>query len=814
MNEINNPTTFNQMSSIVQKPMPVVNLRALPAKVKELDCHLRRTYPDSVVVPLKIKNGKKKKRPVMEHVGLNVGRIRNTHHPPSPEHNNWGILLGTDLCVIDFDNEEKHTEWLDKFPEDFATGPWETTKHGHHYYFENDMEYTCETGIEPKVDLLAIESTGTRRVCQCAPTPDKEWMRNLIDTKAQPMSLELKAYLKDLMKKKESAPVKLSTPEEHGEHVEEHATLSVDSIRTILSGLDRKACEPKDAWLEVCFLTKNTVEEAESDECLDVLVEFCSGMKKFSQKEITKLWYKTDTGTHRKGIPSWKKLIIACGNKQHLALLKPGGKVGQMVLLDDEHSVVEEIRARLKGRLFESNGETWLQPEPDSLWVCGTTVPKRVRNFIGQQEIWLPKGKKEVMVSKQMTFKSQCATQVLDCIEGNQGFEEIVQNNLVGKLPFTDGVFDFSTKSFTTGFGSAHCYKTCPRAFPATRNPAVEKELMSRFFMESHDGQTDEIAYLLHVVAKAMAGESTKAWYHLFGERNCGKSLFFLCLVNVFGTSFVKVLNSGCLLKQKHNSGDQAKMNSYLVEHEWARISYFVEMDMGETTSSKAIKAFTGGDVREGRKNFQDEKSFKVKSTLIGLSNGLPPADNTDCFETMQQINYPTKFVPAAELATAKSSYVLKAQCPFIKDWMATPEVSNALFWLLVDAYHTPVPVPQSVRDTKLDYVSTGSPMLEALGQCIEYSGKSTDTITTKHLLQVLKERGVPNMQDSFKGHLQKDVLNILGDPGAARKGGSIKSPMTWDRSNGKLRYIKVKPREYFVGPDDVGVGNIGDDEF
>ena len=300
--------------------------RALPAKVKKLDYHLMATHPDSVVIPLITKGEDRTKGPVHPHKDLEgVGKIRSKHHPPSPEHDNWGILLGTDLCVIDFDNEEKHNEWLEKFPDDFTTGPWETTTKGHHYFFQNDEQYTCSTGIEPKVDFLAVENTGTRHVLQCAPTPGKKWKRNLVDTKAKPMSAGLKAHIADLLKDKRKPVEPRGTPAKHGtpdEHVGGHTTLSVDTIRTILGGLDAKKCESLKNWLEVCFLAKNTVDAEGSEDCLDALVDFCKPMAGFCQKEIRTLWYKEDAGSKRKGIPSWKKLIVRCGNTDHLALLQ------------------------------------------------------------------------------------------------------------------------------------------------------------------------------------------------------------------------------------------------------------------------------------------------------------------------------------------------------------------------------------------------------------------------------------------------------------------------------------------------------------
>jgi len=175
---------------------------------------------------------------------------------------------------------------------------------------------------------------------------------------------------------------------------EEHTTLPLKHMKKILSGIDAKDCESHEQWLEVCFLVKNTCAEDESEECRKLLVNFCKPMKKFKVKEINALWYKSDTSPYHKGIPTWAKLIERCGNKKDLKLLpqkaKPEGTV-----FDNEDEVMREIRSRLRGRLFESNGEKWIRTEADGLWVCGKNVCKeRLRDYIGQQDIYITSGDK------------------------------------------------------------------------------------------------------------------------------------------------------------------------------------------------------------------------------------------------------------------------------------------------------------------------------------------------------------------------------------------------------------------------------------
>ena len=69
---------------------------------------VRGNFTDSVVVPLKVDE----KRPIFAHKDMTVDEIYDKHKPPSATHNTWGILLGKDLICIDFDDEDKHAEYL------------------------------------------------------------------------------------------------------------------------------------------------------------------------------------------------------------------------------------------------------------------------------------------------------------------------------------------------------------------------------------------------------------------------------------------------------------------------------------------------------------------------------------------------------------------------------------------------------------------------------------------------------------------------------------------------------------------------------
>lgn len=122
-------------------------------------------------------------------------------HPLVTGTQHWGVLL-YDLCVVDFDARDACDSWLRDFPEDFSTGPCETTRKGLHYYFRrprlfDDLGIYRTIGIGDKTDLLTITSTGTPGTVCCAPSPDKTWVRAPWDCGLHDMSSALANHIKN-----------------------------------------------------------------------------------------------------------------------------------------------------------------------------------------------------------------------------------------------------------------------------------------------------------------------------------------------------------------------------------------------------------------------------------------------------------------------------------------------------------------------------------------------------------------------------------------------------------------------------------------
>ena len=189
------------------------------------------------------------KRPCRSHKGKSTDDLRRLIEPDIKQNRaRWGILLGPEILVIDFDDQDKFLEYRDRFPEDMETCPLQTTKKGTHCFFKNDKSFKgSNIKFDTDVDLLVQESSDTRRYVETYPSPNKKWERQLGETPLEPMSEELFKYISTFVKPCEPEP----TPE--------RTYLEFDDLERYVGNLNPKKFETYNSWLDLLFVIKNQV---------------------------------------------------------------------------------------------------------------------------------------------------------------------------------------------------------------------------------------------------------------------------------------------------------------------------------------------------------------------------------------------------------------------------------------------------------------------------------------------------------------------------------------------------------------------------
>jgi hypothetical protein len=233
------------------------------------------------------------------------------------------------------------------------------------------------------------------------------------------------------------------------------------------------------------------------------------------------------------------------------------------------------------------------------------------------------------------------------CETPDDDFYSKFHSSTKGKLCFKDGVLDLKTKAFhlwdsdylvqNPVYTTVIINRDFGQSF-TNRDELAIKEVNEQIFDAIFEEQKDKA---LHFLARAFGGHiEDKDWAVFIGNRNCGKGVIDLLMQNSLGSYIATTSSGNFMCERKHESGDQAKKLSWLLDLQFVRLTTLQEINVESSNSKLKLngvmikKICSGGDVLEARKNYMDECRFNTDTKLFFMVNDLPPVDPIDTLET------------------------------------------------------------------------------------------------------------------------------------------------------------------------------------
>lgn len=348
-------------------------------------------------------------------------------------------------------------------------------------------------------------------------------------------------------------------------------------------------------------------------------------------------------------------------------------------------------------------------------------------------------------------------------VEKDDKFIENFRKTNKNKLCFQNGVLDLTNKEFSSWEHNQDIYTTIiiPNDYVEERNENDIKmvtDLVKSIFNEKW-----EVA--LKFYARALGGNKDKVWSIFMGTRNCGKGTAETLLRTSFGEYIGSASSSYFVCKQ--NKEADVKDMGWVQDIQFNRIVMVQEFQEGEKVkvNGTIIKSFSGGDIIENRKNFQDAVKTIPEGTLMFLNNSMPNyAKRTeDCVKNCLTFSSINQYVTEYEIEKAKEekkpeSYIktLKVGDADIKEKVVFDDRYRNAFIHIITDYWLPTGV-DIVNDFKEDEDENAVDY----GMLICKSFVKTDNKKDKIKVSKLKEWCEQN--DIKYAKQMKPYLNIMG---------------------------------------------------
>jgi len=439
--------------------------------------------------------------------------------------------------------------------------------------------------------------------------------------------------------------------------------------------------------------------------------------------------YKTDKYDIKQIIEELNKIFkdrnITWTEKQHnIDLLETLNNM-EIVTTDyfDGQDIIEVTMHILEGILDEKIykcGDEIYYITDDKIISNEKQIDSELRDLISDQKytivkIKIGKSGEEIItyvdVSKELRYINDLITMIKSKAPRDNKFIENIWNETLFKLYFKNGYYDFQKKEFFKGKYNRTFIKIerdyTPKINKKARKSIYDKILNPVFSIESdkEELQIKLMKYYLYRLSRVIAGNiGDKKYILLQGLRDCGKGVLSDLIMNCF-ERYVKITNAENF-EYKNNNTDPAKQNSWIMDYQFVRLAITqeitVDVEKNKKMNGNAIKKFcSGGDSIEGRKNHQDEKTFKIQASLMICCNDIPEVEPKDCLEKCDEFQMKSKFISkdfkeSDKLATFKYyERDLNIKETLLKD----SDIIDEFTRIIIEAYNEEQEYPKEIKD-------------------------------------------------------------------------------------------------------------------
>jgi hypothetical protein len=383
-------------------------------------------------------------------------------------------------------------------------------------------------------------------------------------------------------------------------------------------------------------------------------------------------------------------------------------------------------------------------------------IKAELYDFISKQDYYIisynDEGKEtQKCISRSHTYIKQLVESIMNKCKNAEDFINDVWNFTQYKMFFLNGYYDYKLNKFIEGEYNKTFIKI-NRKYRKSHNEKLREEIYSKIFNpiftivddDNKETRTQLLNNFLYTTSQFLGGNiELKKWVLLQGFRNSGKGIIGDLLKNCFEKYVVTTNSSNFNFKK--NVSDSQKLLSWLIDYQFVRIALTSEISISEDEKidGNMIKKFTsGGDYMNARKNFQDEREFKIQSSLIVCCNDCPKIEPSDAMEFCDEFQMKSKFIDDDFDKEEKFNgfHYFEKDNTLKSEFLKRDDIINELNNIFFECYCNKVEYPQSLRKENQNDDDNEYKILKSI---FKITNDEKDFINNKDIQQIMKDNNI-----------------------------------------------------------------------
>lgn len=457
------------------------------------------------------------------------------------------------------------------------------------------------------------------------------------------------------------------------------------------------------------------------------------------------------------------KLLVKDMKTSFVKQTESNENISSDIVVDDAFSAKKFAELCEDNIVFDS-GIVWVFDNTVGIWSCDETHIQRVITNFGEKLIF-KQNDKIFNYSGIVKNTKNLMIKLPDVLPKKDGFMLSKSHSDIGKLLFTNGIYDFYTGEFKERFDSSIVFRNAmPRSFPKKDQEKINYIRQISFIESFADEDTRNL--LLHNLMRASIGDFRRKKMTIgLGFTNSGKGMLTQLVRTSFG-NYCSSFNGNSMIGS-YDGNESSKKNGWISDIVNSRFAFSSEIQVDEKNRTcidgNLLKSIvSGGDEIKARKLYENDKTIINKASLFILANDMPrisPVDDA-IRNRVQVINWSYSYVDEPKKTHEKICN------PELSNLYKQDEYGNAFFWLMVEEFEkwkmngfvepkTPECVIQG-RDDLLPIID----IEEVLLQKYKITKSLLDHVETKDILDWLKENDVKDSDNKIGRELTALGLN------------------------------------------------------